>query len=235
VARSATQRRIRGSILLGYLFILDTLAKFLPSSTPSGSDSGRGPFPARFFAPFRPAITEPKTRAGEKKEPYMNSIIQLKTITRPLLVALALLCFALSPRVQALVPAPDGGYPNLTTAEGQNALFSLTTGVANTAVGWFSLKSNTDGSFNTGVGAGTLVLNVGDQSTGEGIQNTAVGAGALLSNTIGSFNSAYGAFTLFNNTIGSENTATGNAALSSNTTGGVNTATGFQALTKNTT
>ena len=63
--------------------------------------------------------------------------------------------------MQAVIPPPDGGYPNFTTAEGQNALFSLTSGAANTAVGWFSLKSVTTGSFNTGVGAGTLVLNAG--------------------------------------------------------------------------
>jgi len=45
-------------------------------------------------------------------------------------------------------------YPNFTTAEGQNALFSLTTGSANTAVGWFSLWGNAEGSFNTATGAG---------------------------------------------------------------------------------
>jgi hypothetical protein len=90
----------------------------------------------------------------------------MKTITNHICVALAsfaLACFALSPTAQAVVPPPDGGYANFTTAEGQNALFSLTTGVGNTAVGWFSLFSNTDGSFNTAVGAGTLLFNVGDQ------------------------------------------------------------------------
>jgi hypothetical protein len=46
-------------------------------------------------------------------------------------------------------PPPDGGYPNFITAEGTNALQSLTTGAANTAVGWFSLFSNTDGSFSS--------------------------------------------------------------------------------------
>ena len=33
-------------------------------------------------------------------------------------------CFALLPKVQAVVPAPDGGYPNGNTAEGQKALLS---------------------------------------------------------------------------------------------------------------
>src|SRR5690348_8165093 len=69
-------------------------------------------------------------------------------------------CFALLP-AQAVSPAPDGCYPNLTTAEGCGALNSLTTGAANTAVGWRSLLSTTVGGFNTGVGAGALALNDG--------------------------------------------------------------------------
>ena len=73
----------------------------------------------------------------------MNPLIQLKT-TPPLLIILALLCFALLPKAQAVVPPPDGGYPNFNTAEGQNALFSLTTGAGNTAVGWYSVFSDTE-------------------------------------------------------------------------------------------
>ena len=72
------------------------------------------------------------------------------------LITVSLVCLALLPEVQAVVPAPDGGYPGNNTAEGQNTLLSLTTGVNNTAVGWFSLKSNTNGQLNTAVGAGTL-------------------------------------------------------------------------------
>src|SRR5215211_9382229 len=87
----------------------------------------------------------------------------------------ALICFTLLPQVQAVVPAPDGDYPNFNTAEGQNALFSLTTGQWNTALGGFTLWKNTDGSFNTAVGTAALLLNVGDQTTGEGIENTAIG------------------------------------------------------------
>jgi hypothetical protein len=52
------------------------------------------------------------------------------------IIALTITGFAFSPKTQAVIPPPDGGYPNFNTAEGQNALFSLTTGVANTAVGW---------------------------------------------------------------------------------------------------
>ena len=156
----------------------------------------------------------------------MNPLIQLKT-TPPLLITLSLLCFGLLPGAQAVVPAPDGGYPGGNTAEGQNALLNLTTGSFNTAVGFFSLRSNTEGKFNTGVGAGTLFVNTADQ-------NTAVGAGALL-NTSGGQNTATGAFALFNNTIGLQNTANGILALFNNTTGSDNTASGLQALQANTT
>jgi len=148
----------------------------------------------------------------------MNPLIQPKTITSPLLITLTLLCFGFFPKAQAVVPPPDGGYPGFNTAEGQNALFSLTTGSANTAVGWYSLSSNTDGSFNTAVGAGALVLNVGDQAAGEGVENTAVGTAALLLNTTGSRNTAVGSQALLNATINGSNTAVGGSALRSNTT-----------------
>jgi hypothetical protein len=154
-----------------------------------------------------------------------------------LFVAFTLICFALSPSAQAVVPPPDGGYPNFTTAEGQNALFNLTTGAANTAVGWFSLFSDTAGSFNTATGAGTLLFNTADN-------NTAFGAAALLFNTIGDRNTAVGAAALLNNTVGAGNTAVGANALSNNggtsgdtPTGGpssANTAVGVSALFSNT-
>jgi trimeric autotransporter adhesin len=75
--------------------------------------------------------------------------------------------------MQAVVPAPDGGYPGGNTAEGYLSLGSLTTGSYNTALGAYSLLSNTTGNFNTGVGAGTLLANTADQ-------NTATGAGRFL-------------------------------------------------------
>jgi Chaperone of endosialidase len=157
----------------------------------------------------------------------MNPLIQLKTITPRLLITLALLCFGLSPKAQAVVPPPDGGYPGFNTAEGQNALFSLTTGTGNTAVGWLSLRSLTEGRFNTAIGAGALLSNTGEV-------NTATGTGALLSNTTGGNNTANGVLALFNNTIGVENTACGSGALLSNGAGNENTATGFHALFSNT-
>jgi hypothetical protein len=157
----------------------------------------------------------------------MNPLIRIKYIIPVFLIALSLACVALLPKVQAVVPPPDGGYPNFNTAEGQNALFSLTTGAGNTAVGWSSLFSATGGSFNTATGAGALLFNTGDQ-------NTATGVAALLFNTTGSDNTAVGVAALLNNTEGTNNTATGDSALTNNTIGTANTANGFHALFSNT-
>jgi hypothetical protein len=144
-----------------------------------------------------------------------------------LFVAFTLVCFALLPKAQAVVPAPDGGYPGFTTAEGSSALQNLTTGVGNTATGWHSLFANTAGNLNTAIGAGTLLFNTGDN-------NTATGTLALLSNTGGFYNTADGAFGLFSNTSGSGNTGTGYQALYSNQSGANNAAYGYTALYHNT-
>jgi hypothetical protein len=150
----------------------------------------------------------------------MNPLIQCKTTILPLLIAGVLACFAISPMAQAVVPAPDGGYPGGNTAEGQNALLSLSTGGFNTAIGFFSLRSDTTGQSNTAIGAGTLLANTANN-------NTATGAGALFSNTTASYNTANGAFALFSNTTGNANTAIGFEALFHNTTGFSNIALGF--------
>jgi hypothetical protein len=144
-----------------------------------------------------------------------------------LLIPLA--CFALLPMAFAVSPAPDGGYANGNTAEGTNALFSLTTGVNNTATGFDALFRNTIGNSNTATGFEALARN----TTASG--NTATGFGALFKNTTANSNTATGADALFNNTTGSANAATGNFALDSNTTGSENTANGFAALFSNTT
>ena len=143
-----------------------------------------------------------------------------------LLLALAFVGLS-SPKAFGVIPAPDGGYPGGNTAEGQNALLSLGTGLYNTGVGVFSLQSVIDASFCTGIGAGALLAN----TAGE---NTATGAGALLSNTTGEENTASGTFTLFSNAEGNRNTAIGNRALLNNTDDS-NTAVGADALTANTT
>src|SRR5437667_11232435 len=87
---------------------------------------------------------------------------------------------------RAVIPAPDGGYPNQNTAEGDSALFTLTTGSFNTAIGFDAL-------YNTTVS----------------IANTATGNASLFSNTTGGFNTANGSQALYNNTTGEENVVVG--------------------------
>jgi hypothetical protein len=107
--------------------------------------------------------------------PSMKTFIQTQQGRKLSALVLATL-FAwvgLLPNTEAVSPAPDGGYPGGNTAEGHNALLSLTAGTYNTAVGLFSLMSNQEGQFNTGVGAGTLLANTAHR-------NTATGAGRTL-------------------------------------------------------
>jgi len=168
------------------------------------------------------------------------------------LIPLAMLCFAFLPGVQATpeegpaVPrapqeapvgpeiperaltAPQAPLPGFNTADGDHALFNVTTGSSNSAFGWYALFADTDGSFNTGLGAAALVLNNGNE-------NTAVGTAALLFNTTGSNNTAVGVVALENNASGSNNTAVGTGALSNNIDGVEHTAIGSQALNANTT
>ena len=198
----------------------------------------------------------------------MYSLIQLKTLiscgrdrarSLPsgrgfLLIPLVLVCFAFSLTAQAAPqalpsPSPDGCYPGFTTAEGCKALQHLTGGAGNTGVGWYSLFVATTASFNTALGAGTLVLNTGDSNTatgaaalllnGNGTQNCAYGTDAMVHNAggpmagDGSFNDAFGAFALFSNTDGFSNNAFGNHALFENIHGAANTAVGDLALQNN--
>jgi hypothetical protein len=72
------------------------------------------------------------------------------------LIPLVLACFAL-PRV---VVAADGGLAGGNTAEGDNALNSLTSGTANTAMGNSALLSDTRGFANTALGFEALQSNV---------------------------------------------------------------------------
>jgi Chaperone of endosialidase len=183
---------------------------------------GRGPTPAGSFALLRPKIIKSIT---ERKDHIMKSLAQFKLITLLLVILLAIVCFA--SRTEALDPPPDGGYPGGNTAEGQEALASLTSGDFNTAVGFFSLVTTDTNDFNTGIGAGALFANTADN-------NTATGAAALLSNNSGSNNTANGSFSLSNNLTGNSNTAVGHDALYSNIVGSNNTAIGAAALFANT-
>jgi hypothetical protein len=143
-----------------------------------------------------------------------------------LALALTLMFFAVKPSARALLPPPppDGGYPNHNTAEGMNALFSLTTGKENTAIGFEALFANNSGSQNTATGFSALFNNT------DGRDNTANGAVALFSNGTGDSNTATGVEALVHNTTGNQNTATGVSALAFNKGGGGNTANGYQAL-----
>jgi hypothetical protein len=81
---------------------------------------------------------------------------------------IAFLCLAISQsKTGAVSPPPDGGYSGANTAEGQNALQSLTSGVWNTALGYQALFNDTTGN-----------------------QNTATGYQALFTNTVGDHNAA---------------------------------------------
>jgi Chaperone of endosialidase len=163
------------------------------------------------------------------------------------LIPLVIALFALSPAAPAqLSPAPDGGYANDNTAEGTDALFSLTTGPDNTAIGFDALFSNTTGDSNTATGSIALGSNTtGVRNTANGFaalnsnttgeRNTATGRAALTFNTTGNNNTADGHDALFSNTTAIRNTATGSFALFSNTTGPDNTAIGYFALFHNTT
>ena len=142
-----------------------------------------------------------------------------------LLVILA--CFGSLPGTQAVDPPPDGGYPGGNTAEGTNALLSLTTGQNNTAVGLNALSSTTTGNFNTAVGSAALRFNTANY-------NTAVGRNALFSNRFAEHNTAIGDIALYSNIAGDANTAVGDSAMYRNTSGGANTAVGEGALHRNT-
>src|SRR6266705_1672680 len=123
---------------------------------------------------------------GKKEE----IIMKLQNVIQ---ISILIVCLGLLPRAHAVVPAPDGGYPGGNTAEGQNALLSLTTGGFNTAVGYYSLRSTMANSFNTAIGAGALFANTGEN-------NTATGVGTLFNNNTAAFNTSSGAFALFSNT-----------------------------------
>jgi len=140
------------------------------------------------------------------------------------------------------MPPPDGGYTGQNTAEGHQALLSLTTGQHNTADGYRTLYRNTVGNDNTAIGFEALFDNIG--AGGElpvGNHNTAIGSQALHSDPDGDENTAVGYQALFNQKGGGfipggfGGTAVGSEALYNNTTGEANTAVGVNALLNNAT
>jgi hypothetical protein len=132
------------------------------------------------------ALSKPQRRMNQKKSencynyhmktttlPLRNSMNRLPLRYGFLLIPLEIVCLGLSPTARAVTPAPDGGYPGQNTAEGTNALFSLTTGFYNTAIGFEALYSSTSAPYNTAVGANALYSNT------DGFDNVANGAFAL--------------------------------------------------------
>ena len=169
------------------------------------------------------AITKTKQKTMENK-----NLKRITKITYPGFALLALACFALSPTLRAVSPAPDGGYPNNNTAEGTDALFNLTTGSDNTATVIERSIATQPAANNTATGDLALFSNNSRQ------QQHGQRLSALYSNTTGDYNTASGSQALGNNTTGSDNTANGYQALFSNTTGYYNTANGYHALYNNT-
>jgi hypothetical protein len=97
--------------------------------------------PRWFFVSSGPAIAE-STSAGKKKGRTMNPRNRLKRSTLSVrLITLVLVGFGPLLQMRAVMPTPDGCYPNFTTAEGCNALATLGSGIGNTGVGWYSLFS----------------------------------------------------------------------------------------------
>src|SRR5438046_2497047 len=122
----------------------------------------------------------------------IESLLPLCRARYMIKIAIVVACCGLCSSVPAVNPPPDGGYPNQNTAEGDNALFSLTSGRDNTATGFQALLSNTTGTFNTANGSQAL------ESNTTGGNNTATGWGALLYNRTGSNNTATGVDALEN-------------------------------------
>jgi hypothetical protein len=155
----------------------------------------------------------------------MNPLTQSKNTTiLPVLIALTLGCFALSPRARAVC---QNGCAGNNTFLGEDALINGT-GFENTAIGYHALFQ-ANGSNNTAIGNGALFADT------LGNINTANGAGALQLNTTGSGNTATGYVALFSNTNGGFNTAVGFNALNASRSASYNTAIGFNALSRTTT
>ena len=158
--------------------------------------------------------------------PSVKDSISRSPLRRALFVIpLVLACFGPSPAARAVTPAPDGGYGGDNTAEGSNALFSLTTGAWNSAFGSRALYKNATGIRNTAVGYQALYHNNGTFNV-SGQDNVALGADALFTNTTGKSNIAIGSFALYGNTTGSNNIAIGDHAFWQNITDSGNTVIG---------
>jgi len=106
----------------------------------------------------------------------------------------------------------------------QNNPTSAFSGYENTAVGDFSMFTNSTGSYNAALGYYALELNT------TGGQNTAEGSFALHGCVTASFCTAVGSEALASNTSGNNNTGIGFSALGNNTSGINNVAVGTNSM-----
>jgi uncharacterized coiled-coil protein SlyX len=126
----------------------------------------------------------------------------ISTAVRVLALTAVTICLAVIP-ARAVSPPPDGDYGSGVTAEGNGALFSLSGGVWDTAIGYQTLYNNTTGFSNTATGVRALFNNIG------GNKNTAAGVYALYNITSGSNNIGIGYFAGLNLTTESNVIAIG--------------------------
>ena len=177
----------------------------------NGSESGGGHFfPARFFATSGPAILNSKSAGKGKERKSHESIdsVQSDNFTTSHYIH--------TRRVRAFTKG-GGGCPaarrrlsRVQHSERGTPFLASPAASANTAVGWFSLGSNTDAAFNTALGAGTLLFNIGDQSAGDGIaKHGHWRGGAFIQHHRLRLTQPLERAALLNNTDGSANTATG--------------------------
>jgi hypothetical protein len=120
-------------------------------------------------------------------------------------------------------PGGSGDLAQLNSAFGYQTLASNTDGHSNSAFGAYALTATTTGDRNSAFGRLSL------QSNTTGVDSSAFGHNALSLST-GSSNCAFGSFSLDENTTGIDNNAFGHLALQSNTTGDSNCAFGQQSL-----
>src|SRR5215471_8018111 len=100
----------------------------------------------------------------KERKNSMNRLIQFKTTTVLFVSMLVLGCFVFLPQMRA---TPNEGaslpesFSGTNTFDGLHAL-AHATGTFNSAFGWMSLTTQITAEGVTGVGAGTLALNIAD-------------------------------------------------------------------------
>ena len=123
----------------------------------------------------------------------------MKPSLPPVLITFTLVCFAFVQNTQAVSPPPDGGYPGGNTAEGQNALRSLTSWRLQCG-GWFLVaqRQHHPGASIRPSALERLTFNTARQQYG----HRCVSAFKQL--RLPAFNTATETFALFSNTTGAK-------------------------------